>query len=290
MSSTICWADGMLDAWKLSDASFVAAREAEWPHVEHVLKESGWVKKKYLKKHKEFFMTGKVEQTLTKEDEHMVHLAVNAGYTYFQLWYYPKYDPASLSRIFDFSIERGNGDQEARGFLSNFADSAERFEPEYGLMGEREENVFRAIYPAYDLNDVRTFPHSRKKVYLGTSIRRILWSIADAYKGAFFEEHCNRYHHGLHIWDYLEYYLKDKLITEYKIPANAKGPFYNIMMAIKTNGEKYSGIYMRNYPIRLHDDYTRGVLSSIRERFENRDFNDGLMWVWDNLEILCEEC
>jgi hypothetical protein len=289
MSIRIPWPDGILDAWKLSDESFIAEREAEWPHVEYVLKASGWVKKKYIKKHKEFFMTGKVEKTLTKEDEFMIHLADNAGYTYFMLWYYPHNDPDAFRRIFDYSVENSNGDVVARGFLDDFSSAVERFEPEYGLMGEREENVFRAIYPSYDFFDLRTFEHSRKKVNTGPYIGRVLRDIADAYIGVFFEEQCNRFHHGLHIWDYLEYYLKDKKLTEYDLDFT-KHMLFNILIIIKTNGDQCNVCWEHYKPIRLHDDYVQGVLSSIRTRFENREFNDGLMWVWDNLETLCEEC
>jgi hypothetical protein len=289
MSIRIPWPDGILDAWKPSDDSFIAQRDAEWPHVEYVLKASDWVKKKYLKKHKEFFMTGNVEKTLTKEDEFMIHLAGNAGYTYFMLWYYPYNDPDAFRRIFDYSVETGNGDVVARGFLDDFSSAVEHFEPEYGLMGEREENIFRAIYPSCDFFDIRTFEHSRKKVNTGPYIGRVLRDIADAYNGIFFNEHFNRYHHGLHIWDYLEHYLEDKKITECKQNIS-KIYFYNTLMIIKTNGEFSSYCRKINKPIRLHDDYVQGVLSSIRARFENREFNDGLMWVWDNLETLCEEC
>jgi hypothetical protein len=289
MSIRIPWPDGHLDAWKPTDESFIAAREAEWPHVEYVLRSSRKVKKKYIKKHKEFFMTGNVEKTLTKEDEFMIHLADNAGYIYFMLWYYPQNDPDAFRRIFDYSVENSNADVVARDFLDEFFRSVEHFEPEYGLMGERQENIFRAIYPSYDFFDIRTFKHSKKQVNNGPYIGRVLRDIADAYAGIFFKEQFNRYHHGLHIWDYLENYLIDKKITECKQTASNVF-FYNILMIIKTNGEQCNVCWDYYDPIRLHDDYVQGVLSSIHARFENREFNDGLMWVWDNLETLCEDC
>jgi len=289
MPISIPWPEGVFDAWKSSDENFIAQREAEWPHVEYVLRASDNVKKNHIKKHKEFFMTGNVKETLTKEDEYMIHLSSNAGYTYFMLWYYPYNDLDIFRRIFNYSVEKGNGDVVSRGFLNEFGSSIERFEPDYGLMGDRQENVFRAIYPSYDSLDTRAYRHNQKQIKTGPYIGRVIRDIADAYDGVFFNEYCNRYHHGLNIWDYLEYYLNKKSIAEYDLDFS-KHMLFNILMIIKTNGERHEVCWERYKPIRLHDDHVKEIMISIRARFENREFSDGLMWVWDNLETLCKEC
>jgi hypothetical protein len=218
----------------------------------------------------------------------MIHLADNAGYIYFMLWYYPQNVPDAFRRIFDYSVENSNADVVARDFLNEFFRSVEHFEPEYGLMGERQENIFRAIYPSYDFFDIRTFKHRKKQINNGPYIGRVLRDIADAYGSVFFEEHCNRFHHGLHIWDYIEYYLKEKKITEYDLDGT-KYMFFNILMIIKNNGEGLTSCTRKRKHVRLDDDYVQSVLTSTRARFVNREFNDGLMWVWDNLETLCAE-
>jgi L-rhamnose mutarotase len=282
MTVSIPWPDGIVEAWKTTDANFIAQREAEWPHVEYVLKATNKVKKKYLKKHKELFMTGNVTKALTKEDEYMIHLSDNAGYTFFMLWYYPSNDPDAFRQILDHSVNRSNDGLVARDFLNEYFRAVEHFEKEYGLMGERQENVFRALYPSYEYSNNWTIKN-------GPHISTVIRDISDAYDGAFFNEHCNRYHHGFYIWDYLEHYLSEKNITEYDLDYR-KHMLYNILMIIQTNGKRHEVCWKRYNPLRLHDEYVQGIMNSIRGRFKNREFNEGLMWVWDNLETLCEEC
>lgn len=273
----IKWPDGALDAWQVNDKTFMKQRRQEWARVKkNLVLLKTYIQRPSHKQHRELFMTGNIIDTFDPNEIAGPQLSYNGTQLLFQLWYYPDNDLDVFNQLFELS-----GYTQISGSRSQFATYCKGLrncDPDYGLMGGREENVFRALYPSYDNNETRL--HSGgSEIRLGPAFETIVEHISNAYNPTFSGREYNRYVHGRCIWDYMEYYLDKKGVEEYKLRDTTYELFYRALFTAKYKEQKVARFAK-------DDDDVVELADNLRQRFENREFNAGLMAIWDNIDDL----
>ena len=279
MKRKITWPDNGISAWKPDDKEFIKARKDEWTKVKHVLSLlKTFISKSLYSQHRELFMTGDIVKTYNP-DKYLYgySLSYNDVTLLFQLWYYPVNDLDYFRKLFD------NADivdiNASRSSFNDYLYEPNRndLDPEYGLMGGREESVFRTLYPSRDPEETKVVEHSPDLI-LGPDIRLVVKHIISAYSPRFRGKPVNVNAHGQHIWDYLEYQLDKYELDQLEI----EPLLFKVLHIVKYREQSEP-----KFPVDKKDVVE--LADNLRKRFENREFTPGLMHIWDNIDDLYQD-
>ncbi|MDJ0833591.1 MAG: hypothetical protein QNJ69_08735 [Gammaproteobacteria bacterium] len=279
MKRKINWPDNGITAWKSDDKEFMKTRKDEWAKVKQVLTLlKTYISRSLHSQHRELYLTGDIVKTY-KPDKYLYgySLSYNDVTLLFQVWYYPENNLDYFHILFD-KADKGDIEASRSSFNEYYrAIGNSEFDPQYGLMGGREESVFRTLYPSKNPEEIRA-QKNPSDLMLGPDIRLICSHMISAYNPRFCGAIGNVNHHGQYIWDYLEYQLENHPNEASKIT----GFFYKML-----HTAKYREKTQPKFPLDKPD--VIALADNLCRRFENREFSPGLMSLWDNIDDLYQD-
>lgn len=284
MNSCITWPEGALDIWNKDDRLFMKARRQEWVSVKKTLNcLSPFISKKSHKQHKELFLTGDIVDTLNPDEIHGHELDYRSCALIFQIWYYPDNDMNLFQKLVE---EAGYQDITcARSQYSDYLRMRCKEDSGYGLMGGREESVFRALYPSYDFHNIKEYapdmpnPIHRMPLHLGPAFSDILYFISTI-NAVLCGSRVNKYYPGRYLWDYFDYAFNQIDLETFNAETHPVklSVFYN-MLYLARDQQNAQG-FCAGSTLAIE------VAKEIKERFENQGLCKNLLTVWGELDEL----
>lgn len=284
MNKCIIWPEGAIDVWNKDDKSFMKARRQDWSHVKKSLScLSPFISKKSHKQHKELFLTGDIVDTFDAGEFHGHELDYRGCHLIFQMWYYPDNDMNLFHQLVQNAAYQDITC--ARSQYTDYLKQQCAVDPSYGFMGGREENIFRALYPSYDYNDIKEYspdqpnPIHRCPLHLGPDFYYILGLISTL-NAVMYGDRVNRCYPGRYLWDYFDFAFSHIDLDSFNADIHpvTLSIFYN-MLYLARDQKDVSRFAVKN-------TLANEVANEIKVRFEKRELCKNLLAVWDDLDGL----
>lgn len=273
--------------WRTDDKAWLKQRKEGWGKIKYSLDEQGYIKKKHYKYHKELFLYGETDYSLLNKNGFSELPFSPGGVLLYLLWYYPEDDQAVLDKLVMDAILIDSGDNEffafgsARStiFILPTGGDSNGYDPDYGMMGGREERIVHALFPSFDYDDViSTYKSTEAEVHLSPHPSDILHHLINHTLPLLTGYDKNVYSPGQYLWDYFDHNV-DK-IDPGKIDKKAERLFTTIYIIKYWNG--WDGFPNEN-------PHVVAMAEKLKARFDNREFGKTLMGYWDNIEELYEQ-
>ena len=286
MTHFIEWMENHQGAWE-NTKEFKSKRKFDWKIIETALGNCGIdIPKKYYKIHKQYFMNGCLSKTVdgSEMDDDYMRTAFNrsGGTMFFMMWYHPENNIEVFRSLFDISASSGCIESAKANLWSNqVTGNIDILPKEYGSLGGKQENIFRALYPSLDFNETKQLHLGESSIHMGPSLGTVL---------RFVNPSCNnillgneRYFNsaGQFLWDYLDFSINITNNDEIEERMNFSKSFYDILYRSKYQGATLG--FAKNNP------HSVKLANEIKHLFENKKLCQNLQDIWNNIDMLYEK-
>ncbi len=189
-----------LGDWQPDNAEWMAQRKDEWRNIKRNLDNMPLrIKKRDQKHHKNFFLYGKFDASLDESGGEAFAYALPL----FEVWYAPKINDTFIQDIYNKQMFP-HPFTESRGLL--FEIGIGPFLPPYGMMGGREEQVIKMLYPGLDWQEKMYFSDEDSEgMMFSEHPIGLVTSCLNLTSGLLMNSSPNPYAPGQYLWEHLNY-------------------------------------------------------------------------------------